>query len=456
MLYDFLQLDYHLAVPLYKQLYESVKSAIQNGQLKKNTRLLSIRKAASELNVSRTTVETAYNQLCIEGYIENKPQKGYYVRELSYFINKERKEKSIQKEDNIIYDFGSSRIDSSAADITLWKKHLRGVLNRQKEITSYGEPQGEYALREALSEYSYISRGVHSNPDNIVIGAGIQPLFTLLCGLLDKCCIAIESPGFKQAEQIFNDFGFPICHLPGDADGILPKELEESNADILLDLPSNRPKSNASTLTGRRDQLLKWLKSKPGAFILEDDYNGELRYRARPLPALQGMNRERIIYLGSFSKLLLPSVRISYMVLPEVLLKEYKQRSQFYNQTASKIEQLALAEYILQGHLEKHLRRLRKLYYTKSQMLYSALENNLKGIMDITLLETSLSIILTLKSDATSKELCISAAKAGILVSPTSPLGGHTRVVLSFAGISKNEIAPGIEALNKAWKDYLY
>lgn len=443
MIFDFIEIDKTSQTAMCAQLYEKIKNAIFNGQIEENQKLPSIRHAAEELEISRTTVETAYLHLCNEGLLESRPQSGYFVQATVY-----HRPKVIQNDEVIFpirYDFSSKKIDLGAADITLWKKHIRAALNNEKDIVSYGEPRGEKILREAISHYAYTARGVLSSAENVIIGAGTQALLMLLCSLLPKdTVIALEYPGFKQAELIFHAFGLKTVLL--EEESVSAKTLEQCGADIYLDVPANKPKMSLSLIRAHRDELLSWVKSKPGRLILEDDYNGELRYRARPIPAMQNHAPQNIIYLGSFSKLLLPSVRIAYMVLPNLLLQKYEEEESYTNQTASKVEQIALANYINHGHLEKHLRRLRKLYYNKSRCLVLQLQEQLP-VHEIRVLETSLSILLELETELEDKEILQRALKNGVMIDSVK----NKVVKLSFAGIDFKDIMPAVEQMKKAW-----
>ncbi|MBW7573870.1 MocR-like pyridoxine biosynthesis transcription factor PdxR [Caproiciproducens faecalis] len=454
MTYDYLILDADSGTPLYQQLYLTMKASIEAGHLAKGERLPSIRRLAEDLKLSCTTVENAYQQLCVEGYIQSRPQRGYFVLTAAHddVRRKPRRVGTLPAYAPAIrYNFGSDCVDSDNIDIKVWRRHIREVLNRQEVIAGYGEHQGEYALREALSAYTYSVRGVVASPEQIVIGAGTQPLLTILCGLLNghDTRVAMEEPGFLQAEQIFSDCGLSVLHLPADESGIRMDALKESGVKLLFVSPSNRIQTGASLPMGRRFELLSWAK-ETGGIIIEDDYNGELRYNARPIPAMQSMaGSESIVYIGSFSKLLLPSVRIGYMVLPEPLLERYLARASRYNQTASKIEQLALSGYIKSGQLERHLRRLRKLYAAKSTALMKALKNAFGGRMEILLEETLLYLILDYKTEKTSQELCALAAENGVRTMP--PQDGTHRVRLGFAGIPIREIGAAVECLKSAW-----
>ena len=459
MTYDYLKLDYNSDTPLYQQLYLTIKSAIEKGHLKKGDKLPSIRKLAEDLKLSCTTIETAYQQLCVEGYLISKPKRGYFVLPNVEDDTKPQKppkfEIKAKVNNKILYNFGSDCVDSENIDIKVWRRHIRDILNRQEIIASYGKHQGEPELRKALSEYSYGVRGVVASPEQIVIGAGTQPLLSILCGLLnsDFNYAAMEMPGFLQAEQVFSDCKIKVLHLPYDECGIRMDALKESETKLLFISPSNRIQTGLSVPMNRRFELIKWAEEN-NSIIIEDDYNGELRYKARPIPAMQSMGSEHIVYIGSFSKLLLPSVRVGYMVLPPKLLGKYLKHAKHYNQTASKIEQLALSDYIKSGQLERQLRRLRKLYSAKSSLLIQSLKDAFGKNIEILLEETLLSVILTVKTNYSSSQICDMAEKNGVKIMPvknSDNIDGTAKVMLGFAGIPVCDIKPAVERLKKAW-----
>jgi GntR family transcriptional regulator/MocR family aminotransferase len=454
MTYAYLQLDKNSGVPLYRQLYLSIRSAVESGHLRKNDRLPSIRRLAGDLSLSCTTVESAYQQLCVEGYLRSVPQRGYFAldakregpaRKAAPPAYRHRPLSAVR------YNFGSDCVDSENIDIKIWRRNIRGALNRQDVLAAYGEHQGETELREALAAYSYGARGVVASPEQIVIGAGTQPLLSLLCGLIrsDRRTVALEEPGFTQAEQIFADCGITVLKLPCDGDGLRMDALARSGARLAYVSPSNRVRTGTGIPMSRRLELLKWA-GETGGVIIEDDYNGELRYRARPVPAMQGINGGKgVVYLGSFSKLLLPSIRIGYMALTPELLERYRPRAANYNQTASKVAQFALADYIKSGQMERHLRRLRKLYGVKSEKLTRALRRAFGPKVEILLQETPLTLILTVHTEKSAGELCRLALKNGVRVQTAA--GGKIR--LGFAGIPLADIDDAAACLKSAWEN---
>lgn len=441
MLLDFINLK-NGSGAMYYRLYSQINTAVENGSIKKGERLPSIREASAQLNISRTTVENAYIKLCIEGVAESYPQRGYFICGAA---KKTKKTAEMPKsENNFLYDFSGRSIDSAAADISFWKKTVREVLRNTDELISYGDPQGESGLRTDLAAYSYKARGVRTNPENIIIGAGIGPLLNILCGLIGRDNkVGLENGGFEQARLIFSDYGISSFTLPSDKNGATAEELEKSEANILMLLPSALSKISVTGLSARRSAFVKWVEEK-SRLIIEDDYNGELRYTARSVTAFQGKCPESTVYIGSFSKLLLPSVRIAYMVLPDRLVPKFNERRGIYNQTCGKTEQIALKNYIETGELEKHLRRLRKLYYAKSQYLSRAVKEIIPS-SEITLYESSITAELDLNIEAESADICAAAAKNGLKLLPAREKG---RVRLCFAGIAESDIPPAVKLLH--------
>lgn len=450
MAYDYLDVSGGEG-PLYLKLYRSLKTAMETGKLKHGERLPSIRRFCEDLGVSRTTVEAAYQQLCVEGYLKSEPKKGYFVRSgESHTLPEQHRPVPVPilLAAKYRYNLGTDCVDAENVDLTVWRRHVREALNRHESVVSYGDHQGEPELREALSRYAARTRGLSVTPGEVVVGAGSQPLLSLLCGLAGKKRVGIDERGFAQAEQIFRDFGMDIVPLPCDENGLDPAALHKSGVDLAYISPSSPVKSGSAMPTSRRFELIRWAQERDGVLV-EDDYNGELRYRARPIPAMRGMaGGSRVAYLGSFSKLLLPSVRIGYMVLPPELLERYRMRARNYNQTASKIEQLALADYITSGQMERRLRRLRKLYATKSQAMGKCLSETFPDVSFV-LEETALYFRMPVREEEASR-LCGLAAEQGVRVRPRQD-GKGLSLALSFSGIALSDIPEAVRLLGLAW-----
>lgn len=458
MLYDFFEIDKNSKLLLYEQLYNAIIKAIKEERLKKGERIPSIRGIADELSISRTTVETAYEQLCAEGYIINVPKKGFFVEAEYGTVNSQPADipeinishTGQQPCSYFKYDFSSSGIDSKYIDIKFWKRCVKDVLDNHNAISSYGVPQGEPVLREALCEYSGRVRGVNASLETTLIGAGTQTLLSVLLGLCRDYgnSIAAEKGFFPQGEQIFADLGYSLCPLKADKNGIILDQTVKSR--ILFVNSSGSIRGSAPIPINKRMELISWAE-KNDAVIIEDDFNGELRYTSKPIPALQGMSSDRVVYIGSFSKLLLPSVRISYMVMPERLAERYMERQHNYNQTSSKVEQLALAQYIKSGRLERQLRKLRKIYSVKSKLLSENLNKSFGENAVIDVIETALSVRLKIKSTHSLNEMKTTAEKNGIQLGKCYEKGEWKYFYFSFSGISEDKIVPAVELLQYIW-----
>lgn len=458
MLLDFIHLDAALHVPLYAQLADALRDAVASGRIPTGTALPSVRQLAADLQLSKTTVETAYDRLTSEGYLEARPQRGYYSTGLSRKKQDNFQKNSgtydLQRVQPLRYRFSTTAVDAHAFPIALWQRHLRQVLARTSDLTSYGNQAGEPALRAALARYAFDVRGVTAAPERIVVGAGLQPLLYVLSGLLRSQVrmIGLEDPGFAQAERVFADCGMPVCRLPFDESGMEPAALDGTGVRALYLTPCNRQGSGIAMPIHRRLALLDWARQTDG-LIIEDDHNGELQYRGRPIPALQGFDDgTHTVYIGTFSKVLLPSVRLAYMVLPPALAERYYARARAYHPTASKIEQLALAESIRSGEMEKQLRRLRRLYAEKGDRLIECLRDALGDRVRIELQETALRLLVTVAGGDSAESLTARAAAVGVEVRPFPAYAGDGRVLLGFSGIALDDIPEAVRRLAKAWQ----
>ncbi len=449
MLLNFAELELKNKGELYHSLYKCIRDAAVGGVIKKGERLPSIREASSQLGVSRTTVENAYMRLCIEGFAESQPQKGYFITgskgKSTVFPTEEKEEKK-----NIRYNFSSRSIDTESSDTDIWKRMVRRVLWDSGELTSYGDCQGELSLRQAIADYSYKARGVIAKPENIVIGAGIGPLLNILCGLTGrKYKVGLENGGFETAQSIFSDYGIESEKLEYDLNGATMESIEKSKIDLLFLMPSALSRISPASLSKRRNRFANWAEKKD-RLIVEDDYNGELRYTARAVPAFQSKLPEKTVYIGSFSKLLLPSVRIAYMVLPDFLAERFKEKRENLNGTCGKVEQLALKEYIVSGAMEKHLKRLRRLYNIKSRILLEELKKY-PEFKKTTLFESSLSVIVETGKETQSHIICKAAEEKGILIMPALNDG---EIKLCFGGINSLDIPLAVEILAETVKNF--
>lgn len=427
-------LDAH--IPLYMQVYTYYKELITNGKLPPKTRLPSIRRCAQALSVSRTTAESAYLQLCADGYILSKPQSGYYVTDL-YFHAPQTKPAAAKTHDpKIRYDFSSLSADRESFDFDLWRRYLKSALRQDERLLSYGEVQGEQDLREAVAQYVTEARGAVCTPERIVIGAGVQSLLHILCAVLGSGqSIAFRDKAFMQGIAIFRDHGFTICE-------------DEAKAQLLYTSPSHMNRRGDIMSTPERIELLRSANAR-GATLIEDDYDNEFGYFSRSSPALQGLDGGRsVIYIGTFSKLLLPSIRLSFMILPDALIPRYRKIAPLYNQTASKTEQIALCRFIRDGRLTGQIRKIRRLYIQKTLYVKQIAERVFGDAVRTEVSETGFVVKAHLQTALSAEAVQLAAAKAGVAVYAERAADGVT-LLLSGSGVPKDEVGKALEILRQ-------
>lgn len=434
----------------YLEVYQQIIDDIENGYLKYNEKIPSIRKMAKQLDVSRTTVESAYLQLLVEGYIYAKEKVGYYV-DVQYSNPAKNKNdaKAITEITNHIYryDFSGRFVDEESFNLDIWKKYIKKALNQSDDLMSYGEPLGEQPLRIALQKYSLDYRGVRRPVSNYIIGAGFQILLYHVCSLFGKDnLVGIEEGGFKQAEAVFHDCHMQIVKLPVDEEGITIEGLKEANLKLLYLNSSSGGYHGHPIKQQRRLEIIEYARMN-NVYIIEDDHNGELKFNSKPIDAMAKLDNDHIIYIGSFSKLLLPSIRISYMALPNQLMQLFYQKSKDYHQTASKLEQLALAMYVEDGQLARHLKRLRKHYRNKSAHLLHKLQEAFPQ-HQFELYETSLKITMSLDTSLIDQYIAV-AKENDILVNKNS----NEQITLSFSGILDHDIDEAVDKLKEIWEN---
>ncbi|HFJ9285651.1 TPA: PLP-dependent aminotransferase family protein [Bacillus toyonensis] len=450
--------------PIYLQIYEFIKYEIIQGTISVGTRLPSHRNLASQLNISRITVESAYQQLLAEGYVESKPKRGIFVANVDIDVipNKKlnmAKEKSNLIEDPFEYDCSQGLIDQTAFPITNWKRALQeAILKYENALFAKEDPQGEFVLREHISTYLYHARGVYSSPDQIVIGAGTQPLLWLLIQLLGPTKeYGIENPGFHRIHAIVKSCNQQIHPIPLDEKGVRISNLYNTNSNVAYVTPSHQFPLGMIMPLSRRLELLKWANDRDG-YIIEDDYDGEFRYAGKPIPSLQSLDsNERVIYMGTFSKSFLPSLRMGYVVLPPHLLKTYEALQGIFKQTVSTTQQLAFANFIQSGNWERHINRSRTLYKRKHHTLVKFIVKEMGTNVQILGEQSGLHIVLRIHNNMNEQELIESAKKQSIKLYPLSPydfvndLRKESYVLLGFGSIPENKIETVVNLLNEAW-----
>ena len=448
--------------PLYEQLYEYIKNEIIQGRLPFKTKLPSKRKLADFLQISQNTIDTAYNQLVAEGYLEVIPRKGYFVmasEDLEYIPKIDRTEKQQEQERVYRFHFHPSQIDTTSFPFASWRKLAKQVIDvGNNNLLLLGNSKGEYELRKEIANYLYHARGVICTPQQIILGAGVEILLQQLIGLFKEDTIyGVEDPGYHLIHRILKQYPKQVFPLSVNEEGLAIDELEQSKINVLYMTPSHHfPYGNVLSVN-QRVKLLNWAVGSENRYIIEDDYDSEFRYIGKSIPSLQSMDQfNKVIYLGSFSKSLMPSIRISYMVLPNQLLKIYEEEFSFYHSTVSRIDQHILAKFIRQGMFEKHLNRMRKVYRQKRDIVISTIRACTDQISIIGG-NSGLHIVLVVDNGMTEVELVKQAEMSNLKIYPLSSYrivekeSTLPEIVCGFAGIETKKLEEAIRSLLESW-----
>ena len=455
---------------MYEYLYRCVKEDILSGKLKAGEKLPSKRAFAKNLGVSTITVESAYAQLVAEGYLYALPKRGYYVCGL------EREETPRQtapapqptspapkEPERRTYwaDFVGSSVAKDMFPFSVWVKLLRDVTAGEDETalltdTSAG---GIRQLRQAIARHLYQFRGMTIDPEQIVVGAGTEYLYSVLIQLLgrDKG-YAVEDPGYLRLGRIYEKNDVAVHHIPMDGAGIIPQRLEESGAEILHITPSHHFPTGIVMPVSRRYEFLSWASKGADRYIIEDDYDCEFRLAGRPIPTLQSIAvMEKVIYINTFSKSLAPAFRISYLVLPKHLVTRFYETLGFYSGTVSCLEQMTLARFLDQGYFEKHINRMRNHYRAlRDRLLDQLAKSPLADRVTITEENAGLHFLLELDTERSDEEIVRAAEAQDLRVSFVSQYyyareerRPHV-LVMNYSGLEEGKVSEAVARLCRA------
>ncbi|MFS0646324.1 PLP-dependent aminotransferase family protein [Siminovitchia sp. 179-K 8D1 HS] len=458
-------LNRSIDVPLYEQLYLYIKKEITEGRLEYGSKLPSKRKLSEFLKISQNTVEAAYDQLMAEGYVEGIPRKGYFVlayEDLEYVQTAAATSYApAEEKESMKYYFHPSWIDTKHFPFAKWRKYAKDTIDEQHHsLLLLGDKQGEFELRREIAHYLYHARGVQCSPGQIVIGAGSDFLLQQLVLLFHKKTVyGVEDPGYHVISHILKSHLNEVQPLEVDEEGVKVDTLDQTGINVVYVTPSHHFPYGSVLSVNRRIKLLNWAAGHANRYIIEDDYDSEFRYSGKSIPSLQSMDQsEKVIYLGSFSKSLIPSLRISYMVLPQKLLQRYKDEDIFfYHCSVSRIDQHILARFMKEGDFERHLNRMRKIYRRKLEKTLDILKPYQESV-EVIGEHSGLHIVLGVKNGMNEQELVRRAAEAKIKIHPLSFYSLEKKVehppkmILGFAGIPEDQLEAAITLLLKSWE----
>ncbi|MBL8111958.1 MAG: PLP-dependent aminotransferase family protein [Acidobacteria bacterium] len=470
--------DRRSARPLYRQLYDGYREAILERRLRPGQRLPSTRALAAELGISRIPVLQAFDQLLAEGYCESRPGSGTFVSgslpdprpvAVPRAATPEaprggavagRSGLLLGREPEPWLDGrGAFRMSQPAVDLFPFKVWSQLVNRHAREpfahLLQYGEPMGHAPFREAIAAYLRTSRAVRCEASQILVVSGSQQALDLTARvLLDPGSrVWVEEPGYGGARDALTMAGARLVPVPVDGEGL------DVAAGIALCkraraayvTPSHQYPMGATLSASRRLQLLSWAE-RAGAFLIEDDYDSEYRYDSPPIASLQGLDRSaRVIYIGTFSKVLFPALRLGYLVVPEDLVDRFASVRDAMDIFPPTFPQAVLTDFLTEGHFTRHIRRMRLVYRERREALVDALRSELSEVLDVQGGEAGMHLVATFRKDLRDRPIALRAARKGLWTTPLSSChhGNATRqgLVLGYGGTDVAGIREGVRRL---------
>ena len=480
-----ISLESSSGAPIYRQLYDGVRRAILSGLLPAGTRLPSTRTLAAGLGISRTTVVTAFEQLLAEGYLEGKVGSGTFVAKylpddlLSVAFKVDRKFRPARSGRGLsgrgtllaatrttaVRDRGSPRAFRPGVPAldefpdAAWRRISRKVWRRPSgELLGYGDPAGYRPLREAIAGYLGASRAVRCVPEQVIVVSGSQQALDLAARVLldpgDR--VWVEDPGYMGARGALSGAGARLVPVPVDGEGlgVAVGVAREPDARLACVTPSHQYPLGVTMSLGRRLELLGWA-NRSGAWVVEDDYDSEYRYTGCPLEALQGLDSEgRVLYIGTFSKVLFPALRLGYLVVPSDLIDAFVSARELTDRHPPTVDQAILAGFIAEGHFMRHLRRMRALYAERQAALIEEAARELPGLLDVNPAAAGMHLVGWLPEGADDREASRRAADLGVEAPPVSLYGsvsgGRGGLMLGYAAVGDREMRGGVRRLASA------
>ena len=467
------RLDRALSVPLSRQVAAALREALSEGRIEAGARLPSTRALARELGLARSTIVGVFEQLAAEGYIAGRPGSGYFAapslggaspqartepaapRPLSRHGERLRAYHLPPRTAPRPFELGHAEID--AGFIATWKRLSSRVLSGRTGLAwNYGDPQGEPRLRRAIADYLAAARGVRCRPEQIVLTSGTQQGLSLAVQvLIDPGDAAwVEDPCYRATIDILRAAEAEIVPVPVDEDGLdiaAGARQGRPAPRLVYTTPSRQYPLGMAMPLARRAALLAWA-AREGAWIIEDDYESEFQAPGQMLPSLQGLDRAgRVIYLGTFSKLLFPSLRLGYAVLPEDLVAPFAGARHLADRQSSGLIQAIMTEFMLDGHFARHLKRMRACYAGRQQFLIAQLARRLGDTVEIRPVESGMYLTAWLPWGWSDREAAAALAAAGVATVPLSSLTLETArrpgLVLGYTGHSEAAIVRAVETM---------
>lgn len=442
---------------LYAALYEYIRDDILSGQLAAGSRLPSKRALATNLGVSIATVESAYAQLIAEGYAQTRQRSGVYVCAIGEPF---KKLSPVCFQEQItarkpLLDLSGGGGEDVSFPFSVWAKTMRTVIAELgEEILQPVDFRGALELRKAIADHLYQSRGLAVSPQQIVIGAGNEYLYGLLVQLLGRDRrYGVEDPGYGKILEIYRANDVSVSRIPLDGEGMSVEELTCSGAEVAHISPAHHYPTGIVMPIARRKALLQWAYAKEDRYIIEDDYDSELRHSGKPVPPLFSLDhKERVLYLSTFSQTIAPSLRIAYVCLPKTLLLRFREKLGFYSCAVPAFEQYTLARFISSGGYERHLNRLRKYFREKRAKIFAQIaESPLAGHCRIIEENAGAHFLLHLPGRQADEVLREKAAQRGLSIRFLSEYEGEKKhrgcLIFNYACLDTEKVPNALKIL---------
>ena len=465
---------------LARQLYQALRERILDGRLQSRTRLPASRDLANLLGISRNTVTRAFDQLYAEGYIEGRIGAGTYVAELSAvkrpapaqpLVSMPSPALELLHKHHLNPPLSGAprafRVGVPAFDLFPFETWARLSARFWRKPSparlGYGDPAGDWQLRELIAAYLRNSRGLQCDPAQIVVTNGAQQAISLCAQLLvtPGARVAVENPGYRAAGHALAIAGAQLCGVAVDGEGLdVPALTQLEGCRLVYVTPSHQYPTGVTLSLARRLQLLEWAERNNG-LIIEDDYDGEYRYSGTPLAPLAALDRQgRVLYVGTFCKIAFPALRLGYLVLPPALAEAFAQRRALDMRHSEIGTQAVMAEFIAAGHFQRHIRRMRTAARSRRDALLAGWPESVPGCAPLPVVEAGLHLCVRVDSLARERELISAAERVGVEISALSsywlpgsstPEDQRAGLVLGFAAVPEAQINEALAALRQAW-----
>ncbi len=458
-----IHIDRSKKTTLTEQIFTQVRDKILKNELKSGEKLPSTRTMALELEVSRNIIIEVFEQLTAEGYLSSSRGSGTYVADDTHLVDyktaiKKANTYSIERKSQThIIDFNSGLPDFKRVPRKLWSKFLKySFLDMPDHLLDYGNAQGVFAFRATLADFLFKKKGISCHPDQIIVLSGSLEGFLIIGRLFktDFSGVIIEDPVYDGIQKIFSSLAIQYHPIPVDEKGMRVKLIPEAVKDHFIMVTPSHQFPTGSVLSIQRRVRLIEIARKLKTFIVENDYDSEFRHTGSPISSLHLLDPEIVIHIGTFSESIYPSLRLGYMVLPEQLVKPCVRVKQECGLITSSLPQVALSDFILQGHFDRHVNKMKRLYKEKRKWIINILHEEFNDNVTISGDSTGLYIVAGFKDIVFTDKLVNTLLDQGVRVYRVEDHAivknrNNNKLILGYGNLSLEQIREGIKRVKK-------